>query len=61
MTPESPAIIELAINGVTQPARNPHVPVTVEAIRNQAQGQTNLVIQELLDQVLPGNAARSGQ
>ncbi|MBK6583348.1 MAG: 3-keto-5-aminohexanoate cleavage protein [Gammaproteobacteria bacterium] len=27
-----PVIIETAINGATQPARNPHVPVTVEAI-----------------------------
>lgn len=36
MTPDSPVIIELAINGVTQPARNPHVPVTVEAIAADA-------------------------
>ncbi len=27
-----PVIIETAINGATQPARNPHVPMTVEAI-----------------------------
>ena len=36
MTPASPVIIELAINGVTQPARNPRVPVTVEAIAADA-------------------------
>ena len=36
MTPDSPVIIEVAINGVTQPARNPHVPVTVEAIAADA-------------------------
>jgi len=32
----SPAIIELAVNGVTQPARNANVPVTVEAITADA-------------------------
>ncbi|MFZ1832226.1 MAG: 3-keto-5-aminohexanoate cleavage protein [Pseudomonadales bacterium] len=31
-----PVIIETAINGATQPARNPHVPVTVEAITRDA-------------------------
>lgn len=36
MTPGIPAIIEVAINGVTQPARNQHVPVTVEAIAADA-------------------------
>jgi uncharacterized protein (DUF849 family) len=36
MTPASPVIIEVAINGVTQPARNPRVPVTVEAIAADA-------------------------
>jgi len=36
MTPASPVIIEVAINGVTQPARNPRVPVTVEGIAADA-------------------------
>lgn len=36
MTAFCPAIIELAVNGVTLPARNPHVPLTVEAIAADA-------------------------
>ena len=36
MTPAQPVIIELAVNGVTQPERNPHVPLTPEAITADA-------------------------
>ena len=36
MTPAVPVIIEVAINGVTGPARNRHVPVTVEGIAADA-------------------------
>lgn len=32
----TPVIIEAAINGVTQPERNPHVPATLEAITDDA-------------------------
>lgn len=37
MMPALPVIIEMAINGATQPERNRHVPTTVEAISADAQ------------------------
>lgn len=36
MNADEAVIIELAVNGVTQPARNPHVPLSVEAISADA-------------------------